>query len=77
MEGGTWGGRHVQWVGSTYWAGASGQARWAAVREWRGWADRGRAGAWRGLVCESHIGEAKVVDGRCGATWGHVVVTPA
>ena len=67
MEGGMWGGRHIQWAGSTYWAGVNGQARWAngqarwvngqarwaAVHEWRGWADRGCASARHGSVCES------------------------
>ena len=76
MEGGTWGGRHIQWAGSTYWAGVNGQARWAAVREWRGWANRGCTGVQHGSVCESDIGEAKVVDGHCGAKWGRIVVTP-
>ena len=59
MEGSTWGGRHVQWAGSTYWAGANGQARWAngqaVVREWRGWANHGHAGEGRGSVCESDV----------------------
>ena len=51
--------------------------RWAAVCEWRGWANCRRAGARCGSVCESDVGEAKVVDGRCGAVWGCVIVTPA
>ena len=27
VEGGTWGGRHIQWVGGMYCEGAKGQAR--------------------------------------------------
>ena len=86
MEGGTWGGRHIQWAGSTYWAGANGQARWANKQA--SWAngqvggrcvngEGGRTGARCGLVCESNMGKAKVVGGHCGAMWGCVIVMPA
>ena len=72
-----WGGRHVQWAGSTYWAGVNGQARWAnrqvgnkCVNGEGGWASV-RCDS----VCEIDMGEAKVVGGHCGAVWGCIVVT--
>ena len=40
MEGGTWGGRHIQWVGGMYCEGAGQVGEWAGgwqVGEWRGW----------------------------------------
>ena len=55
MEGGTWGGRHIQWVGGTYCAGANwkvgsrwvngegGRAAWFSVQERSGW---GKGGGW-------------------------------
>ena len=73
MEGGMWGGRHVQWVGGTYCAGANRQARWANRQVGGRWVngEGGRAGVWRGSVCKSGVG------GHCGAVWGCIVVKPA
>ena len=73
MEGGTWGGRHVQWVGGTYCTGANGQARWANGQVGGRWVngEGERAGMRRGSVCKSGVG------GHCGAVWGCIVVKPA
>ena len=82
IEGGMWGGRHIQWVGGMYCAacaGANGQARWANGQVGSRWVngEGGCVGTWCGLVCESDMGGAKVVGGHCGAVWGRVIVTPA
>ena len=68
MEGGTWGGRHIQWVGSTYCAGANGQARWANGQVGGRWVngEGGCAGMRHGSVCKSGVGGAKVLWGRMG-----------
>ena len=74
MEGGMWGGRHVQWVGGTYCTGANGQARWAngQVRWVNGqvggrWVngEGGCVGVQCGSVCKSGMGGVKVL-------WGHM-----
>ena len=49
-----WGGRHIQWVGGTYWAGG----RWVN-------GEGGRAG---GQACERDVGGVKVVGG-AWASW--------
>ena len=73
MEGGMWGGRHVQGVGGMYCTGANGQARWVNGQVGSRWVngEGGHTGVRHGSVCKSGMG------GHCGATWGCIVVTLA